>query len=77
MEKFQSRSSALCTSVTADNVGEAMDQISQAERSGADIIELRLDMIRNLEDNPSNILQQLSEKCTKPYIATCRPVWEG
>lgn len=77
MEKLTVGSTALCTSITADNVEEAIEEIEEAEKLGADILELRLDMIRNLEEDPSDILNQLSNKCTKPFIVTCRPVREG
>ncbi|GMH42670.1 hypothetical protein BSKO_10589 [Bryopsis sp. KO-2023] len=68
---------AICTSVTAETVPEALREIEEAERSGADIVELRLDFIKDIKDKPVETVAALMRKCTKPYIVTFRPVWEG
>lgn len=70
-------SAAICTSVTAETVPEALSEIEEAEKSGADIIELRLDFIKDIKDSPAETVEALMKKCTKPYIVTFRPVWEG
>lgn len=70
-------SAALCTSVTATTLPDALVEIETAERLGADIVELRMDCITDLEKDPPTILEAVMKKCKKPFIVTCRPVWEG
>ena len=55
--------------VTADTMAELRAARDRATR--ADLVELRLDGIRDLD--VSGALQG----CERPVIATCRPVWEG
>jgi len=55
--------------VTADTMAELRAARDRATR--ADLVELRLDGVRDL-DVPGAI-----QGCPRPVIATCRPVWEG
>ena len=54
--------------ITAKSVDEALDDIKQANRL-ADIIELRLDLLEQLNET---ILQELIQECSRPVIATNR-----
>lgn len=65
----------ICTSVTADTVEGQLAEIAEATAAGVDIIELRLDYIK--EFNPETDLQRLMGACSVPYIVTYRPTWEG
>lgn len=65
----------VCSSVTADSLEGMLAEIGEATAAGVDIIELRLDFLR--EFNPEADLKALMEACTIPYIVTFRPTWEG
>ena len=65
----------LCTSVTASTFDKAIAEIHEIAEAGADIIELRLDMLTDF--NVEQHLQQLLKTTEVPKIATLRPVWEG
>ncbi|KAI8473685.1 MAG: type I 3-dehydroquinase-domain-containing protein [Monoraphidium minutum] len=65
----------ICTSVTADTVAGALAEIGEAAAAGADVIELRLDFLK--EFDPSSDLKALMDACKVPYIVTYRPTWEG
>jgi hypothetical protein len=69
------RGALLCTSIAAESVATALDTISAANESGADVLELRLDFYRDF--NGMSHLQQLLDACNLPTIATFRPEWEG
>lgn len=65
----------VCTSITAKTLEDFIKEIKEAEATGVDILELRLDFLE--EFNPAEDLQKLMSCCTKPYIVTYRPEWEG
>ncbi|KAL3148664.1 hypothetical protein ABBQ38_014082 [Trebouxia sp. C0009 RCD-2024] len=65
----------LCTSVTASSFAEAITEIEQIAEEGADLIELRLDMLTDF--SVERHLQQLLATTNVPKIVTMRPVWEG
>lgn len=65
----------VCSSVTADSLEGMLAEIGEATAAGVDIIELRLDFLR--EFDPETHLKALMEACTIPYIVTFRPTWEG
>jgi hypothetical protein len=95
--------SSICVSVTATSVESFISEISEVERAGADIVELRLDFIKVmlasdwvwrsakarllhaitwlclcLQDfDTERDLDRILRACTKPYIVTYRPKWEG
>ena len=65
----------LCTSVTAKTFTEALDDIRSIAEAGADIIELRLDLLNDF--NVEQHLEKLLRTTGVPKIVTMRPVWEG
>lgn len=65
----------LCTSVTASTFDQAIIEIRQIAEAGADLIELRLDMLNDF--NVEQHLQQLLATTNVPKVVTLRPVWEG
>ena len=66
----------ICTSVTADSLDGFLAEIEEARSTGVDVIELRLDFIKDFE--PMRDLEQLMQACgSMPYIVTYRPTWEG
>ena len=65
----------LCTSVTASTFEQAVAEIQQIAEAGADLIELRLDMLTDFQVEQH--LQQLLQTTDIPKVVTMRPVWEG
>ena len=65
----------ICTSVTADTVGGMLAEIEEATAAGVDVIELRLDFLKDF--SPETDLERLMGACSMPYIVTYRPTWEG
>ena len=65
----------LCTSVTANTFDQALDEIHQISNAGADLIELRLDMLTDFKVEEH--LQQLLSTTKTPKLVTMRPIWEG
>ena len=61
--------SLLCETVTGDTMAELMAARERA--SAADMVEVRLDGVRDLD-----VAQALHPRRV-PVIVTCRPVWEG
>jgi len=72
---FSGESCALTTSVIAPTVDEALSEIVEAVEGGADIVELRVDFIDDL-DAPVDVPKMLAA-CSVPCIVTYRPTWEG
>ena len=60
----------ICIPIVANNLEDALHDTAEASKV-ADIVELRIDYIKNVD------LKRLLEKCTKPVIVTNRPVREG
>lgn len=69
------RRTLLCTSVTASTFEQALDEIRQISQAGADLIELRLDMLTDF--NAEKHLQQMLKETDTPKLVTMRPKWEG
>lgn len=67
--------SYICTSVTASTVDAFLEEIKEAEAAGVDIVELRLDFLKDFD--PELHLVRIIKACKLPYIVTYRPVWEG
>lgn len=65
----------LCTSVTASTFDQAVTEIQQIAEAGADLIELRLDMLTDFVVEQH--LQQLLATTNVPKVVTMRPAWEG
>lgn len=65
----------IAIAITATSIDAFLAEIAEAEAAGADIVELRLDFIVGF--NTEMHLQQLMAACTKPFIVTYRPIWEG
>lgn len=60
----------ICVPIIANNLEDALKDIAEASKV-ADIIELRIDYIKNPD------LKRLLEGCIKPVIVTNRPIREG
>ena len=65
----------LCTSVTASSFAQAIEEIREVSAAGADLIELRLDMLTDFDVEQH--LQQLLNTTDTPKLVTMRPVQEG
>ena len=65
----------LCTSVTASTFDQAIAEIHQIAEAGADLIELRLDMLKGFDTQKH--LKQLINTTDTPKLVTVRPEWEG
>lgn len=65
----------ICTSVTASSVALVLSEIMEAVAAGVDVVELRLDFIK--EFDVESDLQKIMLACPIPYIVTYRPKWEG
>ena len=62
----------LCATVTAETTVELRAKRDEASYGdGADMVELRLDTVRDLD------LEGALADRTRPVLVTCRPVWEG
>ena len=60
----------ICIPIIANNLEDALHDMTEASKV-ADIVELRIDYIKNVD------LKRLLEKRTKPVIVTNRPIREG
>jgi 3-dehydroquinate dehydratase/shikimate dehydrogenase len=67
--------SYITTSVTASTVDAFLAEIQEAAASGVDIIELRLDFIKDFDT--ARDLERILKACPLPSIVTYRPKWEG
>ena len=65
----------LCTSVTASTFVKAVEEIREISAAGADLIELRLDLLTDFD--VERHLQQLLNTTDTPKLVTMRPVREG
>ncbi|MCH7902745.1 type I 3-dehydroquinate dehydratase [archaeon] len=63
----------ICIPITARKINDALEQIKEASKD-ADIIELRLDYLKELSEND---LKRLLKAGKKPVICTCRKIEEG
>lgn len=65
----------ICTSVTAPTVPAFIEEIREAVAAGVDVVELRLDFLKDFDVERD--LELLMAACPIPYIVTYRPKWEG
>ncbi|MBN2421855.1 shikimate dehydrogenase [Candidatus Woesearchaeota archaeon] len=63
----------ICIPITAKTAEQALKELRQAEKL-ADITELRIDYIKNIDEIK---LKNILKKKTKKVIVTCRPDFEG
>ena len=59
----------VCIPITAETAEEAIKDMKQAEKL-ADLVELRIDFIKNIDENK---LKKLLKSKKKKIIVTCRP----
>ncbi len=64
------RSQRICVSIAASEPDQAL-KIAQDNEAYGDVIEIRLDSLKNPEPAP------FSKGLSKPVLFTCRPTWEG
>lgn len=72
LHQNQPMKTRVCAVVTADNAKGALDAMKKAE--SADLIELRLDFIKDMEVEK---LKNMVQNSAKPIIVTCRPLRFG
>ncbi|XLR44044.1 hypothetical protein S83_028704, partial [Arachis hypogaea] len=65
----------VCAVMMAKSVEEALIVMWKAKEAGADLVEVRLDLLKNF--NPSHHLQLLINNRPLPTLITYRPIWEG
>lgn len=76
MEQNVRRNSTLiCAPIMGDTVDRMLLQIHDAKEQGADVVELRVDFLKNF--NPNHDLQVLIQNSSLPTLVTFRPTWEG
>jgi 3-dehydroquinate dehydratase/shikimate dehydrogenase len=62
----------LCIAIFVTDPSKAQRDIAAAAEAGADMVELRIDRLSDIEALPP-----LLKSAVLPCIVTCRPVWEG
>ncbi|KAK3418485.1 hypothetical protein EUGRSUZ_H04427 [Eucalyptus grandis] len=72
---FRSSPTLLCTPLMGTTVDQMLIEMRKAKEIGADLVEIRLDCLRNF--NPHQDLQILIKQSPLPTLVTYRPVWEG
>ncbi|XP_044498289.1 bifunctional 3-dehydroquinate dehydratase/shikimate dehydrogenase, chloroplastic-like [Mangifera indica] len=65
----------LCTPLMGTTVDQMLIEMRKAKEIGADIVEIRLDCLRNF--NPRQDLEILIKQSPLPTLVTYRPIWEG
>lgn len=68
---------SLCVPLTADNCPQMAEQIGQATRLGADMVELRLDHLREVNLDAIHALMSRAGQFAVDVIITCRLAEEG
>ncbi|XP_047338252.1 bifunctional 3-dehydroquinate dehydratase/shikimate dehydrogenase, chloroplastic isoform X2 [Impatiens glandulifera] len=68
-------STLICAPLMADSVDRMVKDMYRAKTSGADVVELRLDSLKNF--NPRRDIETLIKSCPLPTLFTYRPTWEG
>lgn len=66
----------ICAPIMAATVDDMLVDIGRAERLGADVVEIRLDYLKEFDDLRKEI-GVLIEGSTLPTLITYRPIWEG
>ncbi|KAF7852160.1 hypothetical protein BT93_L0549 [Corymbia citriodora subsp. variegata] len=65
----------ICVPIMAESVEEMVTQLDKAKSSGADLVEIRLDSLKNF--SPHEDLKTLIKASALPTLFTYRPKWEG
>ncbi|XP_062145224.1 bifunctional 3-dehydroquinate dehydratase/shikimate dehydrogenase, chloroplastic-like [Alnus glutinosa] len=68
-------STLICAPVMAETVDQMLIQTRKAKELGADLVEIRLDFLKNF--SPRQDLEILIKQCPLPTLITYRPKWEG
>ncbi|KAL8171268.1 hypothetical protein V2J09_023072 [Rumex salicifolius] len=71
----RSNSTLICAPVMADSVDQMLAQVRKAKEQGADLVEIRLDYLKNFTPNAD--LEALIKQSVLPTLITYRPKWEG
>ncbi len=74
METTSGKTTLVAVTVTADTPRQMQERMAEAERAGADLVELRLDHLREVNEHA---VEELVGSRGGPVIATVRAVWEG
>ena len=65
----------LCVPIFVESLEQAKRDVALAAEAGADIIELRIDLL-HISFGPWDVIG-IMERSTRPCIVTCRAAWEG
>lgn len=65
----------LCVPIFVESLEQAKRDVALAAEGGADIIELRIDLL-HISFGPWDVIG-IMERSTRPCIVTCRAAWEG
>ncbi|XP_031247854.1 bifunctional 3-dehydroquinate dehydratase/shikimate dehydrogenase, chloroplastic-like isoform X2 [Pistacia vera] len=65
----------ICVPIMSDSVEEILVDTGKAKASGADLVEIRLDCLKNF--SPHEDLKTIIRDCPLPTLFTYRPKWEG
>ncbi|KAI4303538.1 hypothetical protein MLD38_039151 [Melastoma candidum] len=68
-------STLICAPVMAESVDQMLGQIRTAKGQGADLVEIRIDFLKNF--SPKQDLEVLIKQSSLPTLITYRPKWEG
>ncbi|KAF8401566.1 hypothetical protein HHK36_012508 [Tetracentron sinense] len=68
-------STLICAPLMGESVNQMLIEMCEAKASGADLVEIRLDFIKNL--SPRRDLEILIKESPLPTLITFRPTWEG
>ncbi|PQQ11476.1 bifunctional 3-dehydroquinate dehydratase/shikimate dehydrogenase chloroplastic-like isoform X1 [Prunus yedoensis var. nudiflora] len=68
-------STLICAPVMAESVDQMLVQMGKAREVGADLVEIRLDFLKNF--SPIQDLEILIKHSPLPTLFTYRPAWEG
>ncbi|XP_061348497.1 bifunctional 3-dehydroquinate dehydratase/shikimate dehydrogenase, chloroplastic-like [Gastrolobium bilobum] len=74
-EEVSNQTIMVCASLTSQSVEQIVSDMYQAKAQGADIVEVRLDLITNFK--PSRDLQIILTNKLLPVLIVYRPKWEG
>ncbi|KAA8536927.1 hypothetical protein F0562_029405 [Nyssa sinensis] len=72
---FRGSPTLLCTPLMGTTVDQMLIEMRKAKEIGADIVEIRLDCLRQF--SPHNDLEILIKRSPLPTLVTYRPIWEG
>ncbi|KAL2900590.1 Bifunctional 3-dehydroquinate dehydratase/shikimate dehydrogenase chloroplastic, partial [Bienertia sinuspersici] len=73
--KIRRNSTLICVPIMDDSVDKMLVQARKAKDKGADLVEIRLDFLKNF--NPNFDLEALIKSSCLPTLVTFRPTWEG